>query len=231
MLDLEASVINFTRLESLELERKNPFSKFDSLAIDVETEPNKGVVNTIKITYTNKCCFIAICDGLKNKLSLELTPFDLMSLANFLEPDTLVDTYNPKHLACLEQLVEYLPDIKLHFFIGQYSGNKWKTTPDPSVIIGKGNEIIRILNKGCHFEFIKTCKNQFVRSSNKSSEFYIQQQHDEEQRIKTYFSDQEMAKRLEEEDRLEFNKRNTLIEKDSQLASYLQNLQESYILY
>jgi hypothetical protein len=222
--NLEASVINFTRLESLKLERDNPFSKFDSLAIEVTTKPNSGVVETSDINYTMKCCFIAISHGLNDILSFELTPFDLMSLANFLEPYTLIDTDNPVHLECLQQLVECLPDIKLHFFIGQYDGNQWKTTPDPSVVIGSGKQIIRILNKGCHFELIITGGEQFVRAPNKSHEFYVQQQQNEEHRIKTCISDQEMAKQVEDELSVEYNKKCTIEEVDRQYAMCLQNL-------
>jgi len=193
----EMSVINFGKVESLETIRKSPTSKFTDIALEVETKANGGNVEF----YTNKCCFISIYDGLiylgiTEINTLKITPLILMMIADFLEFDTMIDTDDIEHKRCLEYLVSQLPDIKLHFFIGKSINNSWTTTPDPTVIIGNGNRIIRILNKGCHFEFITTRTEQFVRTPNKSSEFYIQQQKEEEKNIRLYLQDLEITKQI-----------------------------------
>ena len=217
---LDMSVINFGKVRSLETMRDSPTSKFTDIALEVTTKSNGGNVG---YDYTNKCCFISIYDGLMYLgityiRSLEITPLILMIVADFLEPDTMIDTDNVDHKKCLEYLVSQLPDVKLHFFIGKRINNSWTTTPDPSVIIGTGNRIIRILNKGCHFEFITTCTEQFVRTPNKSPEFYVQQQQQEEEKIRIYLQDLQITKQMEIEEEMKLAQQIIDIESDRLFA-------------
>lgn len=217
---LDMSVINFGKVRSLETLRDSPTSKFTDIALKVETKSNGGNVG---YDYTNKCCFISIYDGLMYLgityiRSLEITPLILMIVADFLEPDTMIDTDNVDHKKCLEYLVSQLSDIKLHFFIGKMINNSWTTTPDPTVIIGTGNRIIRILNKGCHFEFITTSTEQFVRTPNKSPEFYVQQQQEEEEKIRIYLQDLQITKQMEIEEEMKLAQQIIDIESDRLFA-------------
>jgi len=217
---LDMSVINFGKVKSLETTRQAPTSKFTDIALEVTTKPNGG---NVEYDYTNKCCFIAIFDGLMALgisyiRSLEITPLILMIVSDFLELDTMIDTDNVEHKKCLEYLVGQLPDIKLHFFIGKIINNSWTTTPDPSVIIGTGNRIIRILNKGYHFEFITTSTEQFVRTPTKSPEFYVQQQQEEEEKIRIYLQDLQITKQMEIEEEMKLAQQIIDIETDRLFA-------------
>ena len=181
------------------LRNDDPNYKFNQLQIAVQTESNTGVMGE----FTNKCCFWSIYHGLQSlKIEfsndlVELTPESLLYIAEFLEANTMIDTDNPDHFNCLVTLVNNLPDIQLQFFIGCNVNNTWMTTPDPSVIIGTGSQIIRILNKGIHFEYITTDPNKFINPIEKmNSELAIQQQHDVFQMIKQYKHNHEMSEQL-----------------------------------
>lgn len=163
----EECVLQHVRVLSLKGLRKKPTYSFKQLAIPVLCKPNNGVVGW----YTNKCCFISIVDGMKHHgaqyLQLEggvikLEAIQLMFFAEFLETHTMIDTDNASHKECLERLVRFLPAIQLHFFVGRNIDGVWYTTPDPAVVFGSGRCIIRILNKGAHFEFITTHENAFI---------------------------------------------------------------------
>ncbi len=209
---LEESVLNFVQWNALRDQWNDPKSSFATQSITIQTTPNNGIVKTPTITYTNKCCFVSISHGLKSIgidfiEFIEVTPINLMILANFLEVYTMIDTDNLTHRKCLEKLVVQLPNIQLHFFIGKFVNNTWMSTPDPSVIIGSGKNIIRILNKGSHFEYITTGSNMFLREvKTMTPELVAQLQFEEERKIKEHLESEVLAKKLtvefEEEERM-----------------------------
>lgn len=161
-LDIETA-----RALSLHTCRKSSSYRFEDLAIDVTTKPNDGIVGT----YSSKCCFISIADGMINRGAKQLqingtlvplTALELLKLANFTDPTALLDTDNPTHQACLLELVRAIPQIQLVFYVGVQQNGKWRTTPDPAAVFGTGKSPIRILNMGRHFENILTGDDKFV---------------------------------------------------------------------
>lgn len=168
---LEFSLINFVKAESLKEIRENSNYSFHDISVNVDTLFNDGVVID-DIHYTNKCCFIAIADGIK-KISpvSNIKPIDLMKIADFMSEHDCVDTDIPSHISGLKKLVNYFGNIQLYFYIGNNSEDIWKTTPDAEVIIRPNSKevskIIRILNKGQHFEYITSPSDIFIRQSRK----------------------------------------------------------------
>ncbi len=173
---LENELVEYVRQLSLEEHRSNPKYTFSAISIPVTTQHNSGVTfdDTKKIRYTNKCCFIAIEHGMKalginrmrnviNGRISRITAFELMKAVNFLEKDTQIDTFNPKHQDKLELLTKCFDGIQLQFFVGTKIKDTWRAPVDPSAVFGKGNLIIRILNKPGHFEFITTDQDAFLR--------------------------------------------------------------------
>jgi hypothetical protein len=115
-----------------------------------------------------------------------LTSLNLLLLSEYKDINNVIDTDNIYHLECLERLVKRIPSIQLHFFIGSSINNQWMTAPDPHVVIGNGTHIIRILNKGMHFECITNDSSSFVRAPRTMTlEKVIQNQLEQEKRLNT----------------------------------------------
>lgn len=165
---MDESVLNFAKQESLNEIRANPDYTFNQLKVLCKTVSNNGTVKINQIEFTNKCFFISLYNGLVlNQISTinnrPLSVGNLMIHSSFLNINEMIDTDNKSHINSINQLITYLPQIQIHVFIGQYIDDHWYTTPDPSVVFGKGNIIIRILNKHDHFEYICNDKQDFVR--------------------------------------------------------------------
>ena len=142
-------------------------AKFDQTCIPVETIPNDGRVvhehyfetagqiQTYPMTYVNKCLFLSIEGGLHLHKRNWITASFLMKTADFMNDD-MVDLDNPGHQQMLERLAAMLPDFQLHFHVGVQENQKWQTLPYAHAIYGNGNatKVIRILQKGNHFERI-----------------------------------------------------------------------------
>lgn len=158
-------MINYVKQLSLEETRRNSSYTFKQIKIPVETVSNNGVVYVGSTQYTNKCFFIALQQGLE-VYGYKLSPFQLMRLAGFMNRNELVDTDNLFHHRMLQHLLEGLPEVSLSVHYGEYnkSDRRWYTTPDVAVQYGpkNGNDLVRILNKGNHFECITTEEEQFV---------------------------------------------------------------------
>lgn len=166
---MEESILNFVSLLSLEEHRKDPTSKFNQLSIPVKTMFNNGVIKTPNGYITNGCCFKSIAHGMRSNgirrvlNKYPVSSLNLIRIANYKDINIILDTDNDIHLKCLEMLVKKIPELQLHFFFGMFVGNQWMTGPDPSIIIGKGPCVIRILNKPGHFEYITNDAKEFVR--------------------------------------------------------------------
>lgn len=190
----EQSMFNFVKTVSLENHRDDPSAKFDQQAIHVQTKPNSGLITTRFAYYTLKCCFLSIKDGLVAlNIYTSLSAFNLMQHVGFLEFDTMIDTDNMLHKQALTKLANWL-GIQLEFFFGTCINNKWHTTPDPSVVIGKSKNIIKILNKGNHFELITTPAKDFIYiPKTMTHEKVAQKQNEIMKAIKQISNDKKMA--------------------------------------
>lgn len=194
---MEDSILNFARIYSLKNTREEePNYKFDHIGIPINTKPNTGcLVSPEGIPFYNKCCFISISEGLRNNGIIEIPEFDLMLLVNFLDPFKMIDTDDPDDQECLEKLSE-LFSVQLQFFIGTKREDQWYTTPEPSVTFGNG-PIIRILNKGAHFEYITTPGSEFVYDPKSMTESKIYKNQKEcFESIKQIENDRRLAEEL-----------------------------------
>lgn len=169
MSEFDETTLNIIRYESLKSHWNNPNSKFRDQAIEVSTEPNNGYVAP---KYYNKCCFIAISDGMQ-KIGINVSALELMHIANFVNLSTMIDTDKPGHREILNRVTQHFPQIQLQFFVGVSSANKWLTTQTPTCDpIGAGKNIIRILNKGAHFEYITSSPKLFIANVSGIAEKY-----------------------------------------------------------
>ena len=162
--DFYASLMNYARNESLDHTRSDVKSIFKDIAIPVATIANSGRYGT---NDTLACCWISIAHGFISFNEHQYAdPGLLKTLANFKWQNTLVDTDNEKHLKCLETFSAQFPKFQFQFFIGRYDKELkvWFVTQDPGITFGNGLNIIRIINKGSHFEFITTPNDKFIRN-------------------------------------------------------------------
>lgn len=204
---MEQSMINFVKEKTLEDKRKDARSKFNELAIKVNCRFNNGLVKTNRRSYRNKCLFISIehifrkynipTIQIQNRVVPALA-IEFMKIANFMDLQTMFDTDNSEHLICLQKLLNMIPFLQLQFFIGQQNDDQqWVTTPDPSIILGDGNIIGRILNKGAHFELILDEDEKFVyKPRSMTSDIVIAQQERMFQILKQEQLDRELAIKL-----------------------------------
>lgn len=159
MAELEESVVNYARRIALQGRRANSGYRFNEISIRVTTEPNSGMLFEI---YWNKCFFIALSHGLK-KLGYDVDPLTLMKICGFLDPFEMIDTDKPEHARLIQFLADTFEEFQICVYIGSNVAGQWYTTPDYSAKFGNGPNIIRILNKGVHFELITSSSDEFVR--------------------------------------------------------------------
>ncbi|QKF94277.1 hypothetical protein QKU48_gp0819 [Fadolivirus algeromassiliense] len=138
-------------------------SPFWESAIPIESYPINGITVVGNKKVSNTCCFKSIVRGMLHngakflEIDSKIVPLTyaaIFELAEFPDPGKMFDTVNPTHLESLERILAKIPLIQLHFFVGTEKDGVWFTTPEPHQIIGTGDCVIRILNKGNHFEFI-----------------------------------------------------------------------------
>lgn len=159
MTDLDQSVVNYAQAHSLQNRRFDPKYTFLEISIPVQTIPNNGQIGT---TYSNKCFFISLSQGL-DKLNFNIGPIELIYISGFHDETAMIDTDNLAHAKIVQFLADIFNTIQIQVFIGKYIDNCWMTTPDYSAKFGNGPNIIRILNKGHHFELITTTNTAFIR--------------------------------------------------------------------
>lgn len=140
--------------------------KFNNFSVEATTQYNNGTIpyqmGTEFSVFTNKCFFISVSHGLES-LNESIHPFTLAKSFNMLNND-MIDTDNQNHSNIITNIV-HIFEIKIECYVGSYNitTNKWVTTPYPSKIYGNNDKrIIRILNKGSHFEFLTKLEQGFV---------------------------------------------------------------------
>ncbi|XWV25014.1 putative ORFan [Tupanvirus deep ocean] len=202
------NTIDLARKESIRILRTNSAYSFGQLKVKANTHSNNGVIEVWfwmwarYYTYTNKCFFISVSQGLA-EYEIKVSPSDLAYQCNMINHD-LVDTDNPVHIAFIKDMANYY-NIKLEIYIGTFQDDEWYTTPDPSTCIGRpldtSTKIIRILNKGAHFELLTSLEHGFIDDfTHETYEAIILDQHQEMKRLETHLTDLRLAEQLRKED-------------------------------
>lgn len=147
----EESVINYVRHLSLDKERSNPSSKFDSIAITVRTITNNGQISNREIDVSNACFFISVAQATK------LDPFRLLLCSQYEHWNEILDSDRKEDLECIRR-VSSLVGHKINIYSGQKIENGlWKVNPTPLSIIdvpdSEGKQICVVTNNS-HFECI-----------------------------------------------------------------------------
>jgi hypothetical protein len=160
----------------------------------IETKPNNGIVGE----YHNKCFFHSLSDGLKQYNLPNYGIFHTVSplvlvLASDHDHNKMVDTFKSDDKKMLKWLAKAL-DITIEVHIGQLVDNTWTTTPDPSSKFGNSQVVVKILNKGAHFESITTNHSTFVYQPKRMEEDYVKQQNEIHNRFLQEQCDYEFAK-------------------------------------
>lgn len=178
MEDLSISTIATVVAKNVSLEtiRKNAKYNIKQLSVKAITIHNSGIILVNDKKYYQKCFFISIIDGFR---SIGMKPFqyintfglnsdqvrniftvELVMISGMLN-NSKIDTDNYHHTKLISDLVRNF-NIKIEVYIGHYKENCWYTTPDPALNIGTGKKIIRILNKGDHFEYLAELESGFI---------------------------------------------------------------------
>lgn len=183
--NLEESIVSLARDKSMEAFRKNSYAKFEETAIPVNEEFNNGSGKFLNgKTYTNKCLFIAIKQGLKKHKITEIkhdnkiyptTAETLMKLTGYISDndiekgdkklDELFDSNNPTHKKYFQKIFEIIPDIQIIFHSGIRIKGKQGIYVNPDVNEpphGKGNKKIHICARFNHFAFLDMEDTAFI---------------------------------------------------------------------
>lgn len=223
---LEESVFNQVRLISLDGLRRNTSYIRTQVGIPITTRSNNGVVeeisdNTVPTRiFFNKCFFISLSHGTGGLYS----PLDLMKMCGFMDPVAMIDTDSPNHAICIQFLADVL-NVQIQVFIG-FQGNDglWYTTPDYTAKFGEGVNIIRILNKGVHFELITTDPDVFVRDARTMTPERASQHQQQVMRLnQQYEADRRVAQELQAQLEQEEKERQRQLDEDYILALQLQD--------
>lgn len=144
----------------------NGNASFVEKRVQAYTLRNKGVINDHNgKQYKNKCFFLALSTGLFKICNIRVSAYTIAKACHMLNND-MMDTDNETHLKYIEILARRY-DIRLDFFIGVYdkAHARWMTLPYPQRSIGTDGNIIRILNKGDHFEYLEDVDRGFVSNT------------------------------------------------------------------
>jgi len=169
----QSYTFELARQESLRTHRANPQGTFSQQRHRVYTIQNSGSFPIKDIQYTNKCCAISICDGLRtlgwkeliitDLITLPLCPWTIVLLMGFETTHEMFDSNRPEHQAMIYRLLYLCPYLRLEFFFGHQGRDEWFTTQEPCAIFGNGPNVVRILNKdGIHFECIISSEQPFL---------------------------------------------------------------------
>lgn len=228
-----SKAIMLAKKRSVDEIRRNPDYTFRQLAVRATTIQNSGMIEYDGQIYTQKCFFIAVVHGLRDKgVNIEkhiprprfmvddIDNYNAFKLAEKYKMlnHTLIDTKYPDHKKIIENIASDF-DIRIQFYFGCEIRHNWYTTPDSLCPFGKGSTLIRILNKTLHFEYISDIDSSIEDLTEAEIYSVILQQQRALENIKLIQSDREYAKRLAEQEPEH-------LEKDYKLALQLSHQEE-----
>ena len=235
----------FARNMSLYTIRENVNYSIGDIAVKATTVSNSGVIINIynrQKKHTKKCFFLAVIHGFRennikifNNLDVSqlsendvdnLYAFKLAQKYNMLN-NKLVDTDKPYHLRVVENIARSFR-VRIEFYMGHYK-DQWYTTPDPAYVIGISKTVIRILNRGAHFEYLLENESIIQDLTTSTITNVIANQHVILKDIEIIEADLKFAKQLvEDEELLEAQRRQRECE-DYEFAVQLE-AQEGHVL-
>ncbi len=155
--------------------------------VEATTVFNNGVINGPKGTFSNKCFFISVARA----FNYTINAYDLAEKYHMLNHN-MIDTNVPGNSDIVKSIAkEY--GVQIDFYIGRYHSDKWYTTSVADASYGQNihvpTNIIRILNKGTHFEFLLSVTGGFqvlVASNDEHKSFTEQLNHKTQADTQTY---------------------------------------------
>jgi len=163
--ETEQRHLELAKMVSLRTLIKNSNYTFAQQRVLVKTKFNNGQIRTGCKSYINKCFAISVADGMKKYYGYDtivptkdgMVPLSLaiVFLMGFQYETRILDTDNSQHRQMITKLLDICPYLQLQIFIGRFQDKQWYTTPNPSCVFGKGDYVIKMLNKGLHFELIE----------------------------------------------------------------------------
>lgn len=187
---MDESIINFAKKESLDyLNNQNFKNIFDMKKIALLDYPNDGVIVHDDIIYTNKCFFISISQGLllnqinymndsKKGRKIIQNAFNIMKEIDFIDQNSPFELTNISYLNKLENL---FPNIKILIYFGSFQKSDTLLDsikfcdPEPKMIIGKGEVIIRLCLCDGHYTLIIS-EEGFIREQKSKTIKFIEEQ-------------------------------------------------------
>lgn len=192
----EERLIELARMASIRSLHKNVNYTFDQQKVHVTTQFNNGQININGRKYINKCFAISIAhkmitygfaETVKTQNGIIPLSLAIVFFMGFQYETKILDTDNTTHQLMITRLLKECPYLQLQIFIGRKQNDKWYTTPSPPCVFGKGDLVIKILNKGLHFELITTADQELLPSLMESrmiaNDPIVQEQHNIMQQI------------------------------------------------
>lgn len=177
-MEFSCTAETLAKIQSLETIRRDVNYNFKTLSVKANTIPNNGIIIMNTKVYLQKCFFISVIHGFihtginhlnvnfEDKEKINLYSYKLAAMFRMLN-DIKIDTNCQNHSDIINRIAKIFA-VKLEVYIGNQQNGNWYTTPDPSVVIGENKNIIRILNKGDHFEFLKELETGFIENLTES---------------------------------------------------------------
>lgn len=193
----QTALLDHVRKMSMNDLRRSPSYKFSDMAVKATTESNNGMIFNNGIIYLNKCFFISFCDAMKAH-GICINVVDLVRTCRMLN-NHIVDTANEWHKHFIECITQ-IYNAKIEFYIGQLENDIWYTLPDHPETFGKGQFIVRILNKGLHFENLVNIEGGFLKNNNDNKITNKVNEMEENKRKREEEESLALARRLHEEE-------------------------------
>lgn len=167
--DPEEAIVKFVKRLTLAEQRADPKSKFRTIAVEMETKPNSGVIAGQEgKKIMNGCFFISVYDALcyAGCDPTTGTPHEVLSRSGYRDLGRVVDTKNPYHAQTIKTVAaDTVCTIVVHS--GRRLGpGKWLVNPDEFCErFGSDELVIRLVNDASHFEALLEPESKFVPDS------------------------------------------------------------------
>ena len=194
----ESVLVDYVKQRSIEDLRNHTKSKFGDMAVRTTTKPNNGIVFIVDQYYHNKCFFISFCDAMK-VYGYQINAA-IMAIIYNMRNDELVDTDKHAHKTFITSLAEKY-NAKIEIYFGQCINDVWYTTPDTLAVIGTGQHVVRILNKGVHFEYLTNIDGGFFKDLSKSPIIQKVKEHQDKKKKREEEASLKLAIELQEEEK------------------------------
>lgn len=165
-MELEQSLVNYVIGLSLQEQATDPKSTFNTIAREVTSIQNDGVIIDVQGRRVANCCFfISLKDGIRIKSggAKKAIAAILMRASRYKDMGQYIDTDRREHRECIDRIAQLTKTKIIIYFGKKISPTTWSINPtEICPAIGPGPTVIRMANNGSHFEYITDKDDTFV---------------------------------------------------------------------